>query len=375
MPLNLNKVEKLLYENKFIITCFYLYGDLCRYLKLFSVETGETMLLFVSSEYEFIANQADLQARDVEVHMITVIDFDDSEKSVVEKYSKYPDDKEMEEKYQQNNLNIQSNPNMLSNSENLENEMENNYNKKIFLNNFEKDQISILKDCYRQLKRVGLSVQDLRYNIGIIQEKYLCTIEAEDTIMCYFAKTQNTSNNRIFHIIADLEYFYEKSSVISIDLESIRNGVYKVLDKNQETNTDNLEILSRSLISIKPQIVNLTTKKESYTSTMQKYKKLLSQVLIDEQKLEAELTSLNEKKGGNNSNYFTDIDYVHQKGKIEQKLKSLKEVRQKILKNLEEIQMLSDNLYLMIDRVEFDSTIMMDSVIKNLNELHSMNLH
>ena len=123
MPLNLNKVEKLLYENKFIITCFYLYGDLCRYLKLFSVETGETMLLFVSSEYEFIANEAELQARNVEVHMITVIDFDDSEKSVVEKYSKYPDDKEMEEKYQQNNLNIQSNPNMVGNSENLENEM------------------------------------------------------------------------------------------------------------------------------------------------------------------------------------------------------------------------------------------------------------
>lgn len=375
MPLNLNKVEKLLYENKFIITCFYLYGDLCRYLKLFSVETGETMLLFVSSEYEFIANEAELQARNVEVHMITVIDFDDSEKSVVEKYSKYPDDKEMEEKYQQNNLNIQSNPNMLGNSENLENEMENNYNKKIFLNNFEKDQISILKDCYRQLKRVGLSVQDLRYNIGIIQEKYLCTIEAEDTIMCYYAKTQTTNNNRIFQIIADLEYFYEKSSVISIDLESIRSGVYKVLDKNQDTNTDNLEILSQSLISIKPQISNLSIKKESYTSTMQKYKKLLSQVLIDEQKLEAELSSLNEKKGGNNSNYFTDIDYVHQKGKIEGKLKSLKEVRQKILKNLEEIQMLSDNLYLMIDRVEFDSTIMMDSVIKNLNELHSMNLH
>ena len=93
--------------------------------------------------------------------------------------------------------------------------------------------------------------------------------------MCYYAKTQTTNNNRIFQIIADLEYFYEKSSVISIDLESIRKGVYKVLDKNQETNTDNLEILTRSLISIKPQIVNLTTKKESYTSTMQKYKKLL----------------------------------------------------------------------------------------------------
>ena len=58
MPLNLTKVEKLLYDNKFIITCVYLYGDLCRFLRLFSVESGESMLLLISSEYEFIAKRA-----------------------------------------------------------------------------------------------------------------------------------------------------------------------------------------------------------------------------------------------------------------------------------------------------------------------------
>ena len=50
MPLNFKKVEKLLYENKFIITGFYIYEGKCRYLKIFSIEFGETIILYIDAD-------------------------------------------------------------------------------------------------------------------------------------------------------------------------------------------------------------------------------------------------------------------------------------------------------------------------------------
>ena len=369
MPLNLGKVEKLLADNKFIITAFYCYGDLCRYLKLFSTETSETLFLLVSSEFDFVLKQPPehLQAP---VHHLKLIDFE-SGQNVVEKYSEYPDDKQVGEKYE-HEINL-AKADEKKDSEDLEDQMENNYKKKIFLNDFEKDQVVILKDCYRQLKRLALSLQDLRYSIAIQHEKYLLTVENEDEIMCYFASSQTTDNKRVFNVVSDLPYFYEKSSVICYDIESIRQGLYKVLDKNHHLNAENLDKMVHMLIDIQPLLLKTSQKKTEYNMYLQKYKKLLANILEHESKLLEEISSLNEQRSKNSANnFFGDATFVHQKGKLEDKVKECKKMRQTILRNVDEVQTMSDNLYLMIDKTEFDSTIMIDSIIKNLTELDKL---
>lgn len=367
MPLNLAKVEKLLYDNKFIINGFYIYNGLCRYLKLYSLETGIVLILFISSEYDFEIPSRDLEGR-ADVHQINEISFDSSE-DVVEKYSKYPDDKEVEEKYEHNTV-IDESKTKLSN-ENLEQELENNYNKKIYLNDFAADQITILKDCYRQLKRVALSVKDLRYNICIIQEKYFCCIEHEDDIVCYLAETQHTDNQRTFEVVAELEYFYEKSSVISIDIESIRKGLYSVLDKNQKVNTENLEKLSQMLFSVKPMVYQLAKHKTEYNSILAKYKNLLKNMYEFEAKTAEDLQDLHLKR---QNNYFNDAQFIHQKAALENKLQSCRSVRKNIFKNMSEVQGLMDNLYLTLDRTEFDSSVMIGRIFKNFNDLYKLKL-
>ena len=106
---------------------------------------------------------------------------------------------------------------------------------------------------------------------------------------------------------------------------------------------------------------------------LQKYKKLLANILEHESKLLEEISSLNEQRSKNSANnFFGDATFVHQKGKLEDKVKECKKMRQTILRNVDEVQTMSDNLYLMIDKTEFDSTIMIDSIIKNLTELDKL---
>ena len=365
MPLNLGKVEKLLYENKFVVVGFYLYESLCRYMKLFSIETGETLMLFIASEFDFRLSEKDIGA-DRSVYHIKPIDFD-SGADVTERYAQYPDTKTLEEKYEQD-LKIQEV--QQNTEENLEAQMESNYNKKIYLNDFSKDHVNILKDCFRQLKRIALSVQDLRYNICIMHETYLCCIEHEDSITCYVVSNQTTSDKRIFQVVADLEYFYEKSATINIDIESIRLGLYKVLDKNQDVNTSKIEHMMSLLLTTRPIIASVTKTKASYIKCLEKYKKLLK----NSTEYELELAKkLEDQEANRDRNYFNDASYVHQKSGLESKFNSCKALRSTIHKNMEEIQTLCDNLYLMVDRTEFDSSIMVDRVIKNFSDLQMKN--
>lgn len=363
MPLNLGKVEKLLAENKFIITAFYCFGDLCRYLKLFSVETGEVLFLLVSSEFDFVLKQVPDHMQ-VPVHHLKLIEFNSGE-NVVEKYSEYPDDKQVEEKYE-NDIHL-GNADEKKDSEDLENKLESNYKKKIFLNDFDKDQVVILKDCFRQLKRLALSLQELRYNIAIQHEKYFLAVENDDDIMCYFVSTQTTNDKRVFSVVADLPYFYEKISVICFDIESIRQGLYKVLDKNHHLNFENLNKMVQMLVYIQPSLQKTSEKKAEYSRYLQKYKKLLLNISENELKI---LEELNQHKSKPNTNtFFNDVSFVHQKGKLEEKLNEYKKMRRIILQNIEEVQTISDNLYLTIDKTEFDGSIMIDAIMKNLDEI------
>ena len=94
---------------------------------------------------------------------ISIVDFNTGD-TLQERYSDYPDTKQLEEKYKQT-INIDDN------NENLEYTLENKYNHKTLLNDMTKTNIKLIKNCFRQLKRISLSVQDLRYRLSIFNNK------------------------------------------------------------------------------------------------------------------------------------------------------------------------------------------------------------
>ena len=202
----------------------------------------------------------------------------------------------------------------------------------------------------------------------IVQEKYFCCIEHEDDVVCYLADDQTTKNNRLIYVSADLAYFYEKSTVVSIDIESIKVGIYKVLDKNQELNTVNVEKFMTLLTHVRPIINQISKKKTELSQYLSKYKRLLKNVYDFEVKTVESIGTLSGSNEETN-NYYSDASVAHQKAALQKKLTASRSVRQNIIKNMLEVQILSDNIYLCVDNVEFDTSIMLDRIIKNFNDL------
>jgi hypothetical protein len=143
------------------------------------------------------------------------------------------------------------------------------------------------------------------------------------------------------------------------------------LDKNQVVNTENLEKLTAMLVNVKPTMGVVAKKKDEYSKVILKYKHLLKNVTDYEEKISDQLHDLISKR---QNTFHNDAAFLHQKSGLENKLLSCKTVRKNIFKNMSEVQCQCDNLYLTVDKTEFDSSIMIDRIFKNFNDIHKLKL-
>ena len=347
--LNIKKIERFLFDNKFIIQAFFITQGKCRYIKIFSIVTADSLLLYISPDYNFI-----LEGESADnIFEITPIEFNTGD-DIINKYMEYPSIKDMAKKYESVNGIDKSIKGV-----DMEVAMENNYNKKIFLNKLSKENEILVKDCFRQIRRMALCFQDLSYKMCIFDEEYCCILDSGDEISSYYVKGHRTEDQKLFFIVVSLELFYEKRSDVSSDVSIIKSNIYSILDKNQESNLKILENLTKKLEDVPNTIKKIEDKKREYMECIKKYKMLLE--AIDEFEKEA-----TEKESHSPTN---EISYVHHKASMKEKLQSASQTRQKILKNLTKITMACDNLYLKTDKNEFDSSIMMDGVLQCMKEL------
>ena len=101
MPLNIGKVEKLFSDAGYMIEAGFVIQGKCRYLLVCSQIQGERLLIFVSSEYNFVLSSSQL----FPVYDMNLISFEEGS-DVVEKYADYPDEKDIEEKYESSDMNF-----------------------------------------------------------------------------------------------------------------------------------------------------------------------------------------------------------------------------------------------------------------------------
>ena len=352
MPLNLLKVQKLMYSAGFIIDTFFVLGRRCRYMKALSLVTGDNIVIYISSGYDFFIDESAGN-----VFNIKIIDFETGD-NLPEKYGDYPDKKELGERYGQN---LKLTEEM--DEDDLEADMENNYKKRIDLKSMERESILIIKDCVRQLKRLSLSMQGIRYKLCIIKDKYLCLVN-DDIIDFYFVKNHSTGDKRLFYIVCDLEYFYEKMPNINDDMQTIKTSIYKLLDKNGATNAETMVKISKKILNTNSLDKEINRIKAEYNQQIQRYTTRLEEYSKQEQKLQTELSGLDGTGG-----FFNDTAYINKKASIDGQLNDIDSERQKILKIVIQLRQKCDNIYLNYDKIEFDNCILVNGVAKNFTDL------
>ena len=354
MPLNLLKVQKLLYSAGFIIDTYFIINKQCQYVKCSSILTGDSLVIHIASGYDFVV---DTEASNA--YIIRLIEFDVGD-NIAEKYGDYPDKKELSDKYSQS-LKLSGE----INQDELEAEMENNYKKNIDLKSMERDQIMIIKDCFRQLKRLGLSMQGIRYSVCIFQDKYF-SIVAEDLVNCYYIKNFSTDSRRLFFVVCDLEYFYEKMGNINIDIETIKTSIYRLLDKNAEMNIETISKIMKKLVSIDiSDNKEISKKKTEYAIQIQKCKLQLDEFAKSEKQIMLDIKTEKATEGG----FFNDTTFINRKAGLQAKLDSINNERQKVIRFIVELRQKCDNIYLNTDKIEFDNCILANGISKNFMDL------
>jgi regulator of replication initiation timing len=222
----------------------------------------------------------------------------------------------------------------------------------------------IIKDCFRQLKRLALSMQGIRYSVCIFQDKYFSIVE-EDLADCYYIKNFSTDSRRLFFVVCDLEYFYEKMGNINGDIETIKTSIYRLLDKNAEANIETISKIMKRLVAVDMSDKEIVKKKTDYMSQIQKYKVQLDEFSKSERQIMSEMKSDRTTEGG----FFNDTAFINKKAGLQSKLDSINNERQKVIRIIVELRQKCDNIYLNTDKIEFDNCILANGIAKNFMDL------
>jgi hypothetical protein len=350
MPLGLAKLEKLINKNNYIIETIYTYETLCRYIKIISASSGDEIVLYIDSQFRLRVSKEE----DDRVAIMKLVEFSEGD-DTIEKYKEYPGNDQLEPKYRK----------QLELSEDRDVEMsdklEEKYKYKIFLKDMDKSKVYTVKTFFRQLQRFSLLVQDLRYKMCMFYKNFVFVTESNDIINCYTVDNHHV-NYRI-NVVVDLEYFYKKISVVQTDCETIKNSLYALINKNHVECFKNIKMLMVSLQASLSTADFVRTNQEEIDMNLSKSTSLLKT-------LQTKLDSFIKQYAGLDKSR-EDV-YVHEKKRIEDKIRESETVKQKLLNYIISLYEMKDKLIIVLDQTEFDISIFLDGIKKRLEDFNSL---
>ena len=350
-----SKLETLLSTYGLIPKTLFTIDGYIVYIEIFSLSNSSTFLLYIPSKFNIKAEKGD-------IYKLKYIDMETSE-NIIEKYAEDPDNNDIKNDYDEVNIEEQK-------TEDLENSLNENYNREIMLKDINKDDKDILKDIFRQLNRFKFCVQNIKYKMTILYKNYLCSIKRDDTIECYYIKNFPTKKGRSFYISTDLKSMYESINNVVNDVKTVKESIYKILNQNQLKHS---KILI-NMLENKEKLLSyseLIYKKKEY---FEKYISELECILI---KLKENQTVLLEEKKTirQKENYdgikgvHVDIQNSHLIFNIDAKLTKIDELMQELNDDILKTRLERENLTLQIDKILFDNSIMLNEIIKNFNSI------
>ena len=364
MSLSINKLEKILKSNKLIPQKFYKLYGVCAFIQVFSVTNADQFMIYIPSKYEFNIDNKN------NVYKIKPISLDENDKDkdeIADEYAKSPDRLELEKKYEEIELEEDIEPKK-HDKEEISDRLVNNYKRPINLKEVEMGYKVDIKCIFRQLKRFKFCVQNLKYKLIIKYKCYLCVLHLDDSLECFLIKNCKEIDDRELLVMMDLEVFFEKMNTINDDINQIRDGLQKILNKNQI-------IHSRSLLNILEKnkdfleyYHNIEIQKNKYLCKISKFEELIEKLNSIDDNVNKKLAILDKQKKSDPT-LQGDIQYSHQKSKIDKEMMDLDNTREEIIETISLLRNKLSNITLTIDKIIFDNIVMIDKIFDNLNIL------
>lgn len=364
MPLSVFKLEKLLSLKGFIPTKYYSMDNMIIYIEIVSISDADTFLMYIPSKYNISIEKGS------NVFKLKYIDIESSD-NPADEFAGEPDDIDLEKKYEEVNIDISP---QRKGEDTIESHLEDNYKRDITLKDVSTDDAREIKDIYRQLKRLRLCVQSVKYKIAIIYKKYMCTIKRDDSLECYSIKHYPSRNKRKLYITVDLELFYEKMDCLGTNMKTIKRELYHILDKNQLSHTRTL----KKLLEEKSEIMKFSdiayNKKQDYDKYIKELDILLETLNFSEKEKLREINTLEEHQNESCvKGLHEDIKKSKLISKLNDDINQITKIRQDVVKNIFDLNENKENTMLIVDKIMFDNTVMLEKVLRNFMELSKFN--
>jgi hypothetical protein len=364
MPLSINKLEKLLTGKGLLPKKYFAIHGLLVYLEVLSIANADSFMLYIPSKYEIkIAGGNDVyKAKYIEISEDGHIPGD---------YAGEPDNFDLEKAYDE--VDIDLSPDTHGHHD-MAGHLEENYNHPVSLKDISKSDTLQLREIFRQLRRLKFCVQSLKYKLCIMFKDYLCCIRRDDTFEGYVIHHLEGPSERKLLVSLDLETLYEKIDSVSVDIKTVREGIYRVLDKNQSKHIRNLQKMLEQKNDLTTFSDVVLRKKTQYATYLSYLEQLLSDLGCAEKKNIENLMEVEERYSDSSSlkGLHMDIERSHQVAKYETELSRINVVKQELIRNILMVKIKHEDLALKVDKICFDNTVMIDAIVKNFVTLSEL---
>ena len=355
MPLSISKLEEFLGGKGFAVSKIFTLEGYCFYIEIMSLLTSDIFLLYIPSKYDIRPDNRDA------VYKLKYLDMSRAA-SITDEYAGPPDDMAIAEAYD-------AHPDVHSDGDAVENRLEKNYRHAISLKDVSSEDIVDVKAIYRQLKRLKYCVQNLDYKLAILHRNYLCVIRRTNEVECLSAKGHRRGDYKRLLVVVDLETFYSKGEKVSDDVKTVRESIYKVLEKNQSAHERMIDRLSESKKDITSIPAAVSMKVRKYESLTMELEDMLRVMSVAEKDVQARVDSLDK---GVVPGLQGDISKVHRRSQLEREMERVVSLKGDIIRSLVSLREKSDDSVLAIDKIMFDNNVMFDAMIRNFARLKEL---
>jgi len=355
MSLSIEKLTDICESNGLIPMNFFRYKKKLLYLQTISLKKGFSFMINIPKKYDF-----DLENSRIDnLYKIKKLRINNE---TINNPFKSPDNSELDKLYSE--IELQKNFDPDTDTTDLESKLLESYKKKIYLSSLDKEEFQQIKDIFRQIQRLKFCVQGIDYKISIIYKNYLCSIDDNDEIECFFIKNFNKGVNRKLFVSLNLNLLFDNIQNLEEHVQQVYDGVNQVLNKSQESHFDKFLVILDTCKDIRTKLNNIKNYRDHISSLINKYETLVSRANHISSTITDKIVML--KKPDNMSN---DAHYVNEKNKLENKLENINGVKGKAIEKLASLRDKDSNLLLKSDKILFDNIIMLNNINNNLKEL------
>jgi len=360
MPLSFNKLEKLLSGRGLLPKKYFTIHDLIIYVEVLSLSNAGCFMLYIPSKYEIEIAGGD------DVYKVKYVDVTE-DGHIPDDYAGEPDAVDLKKNYDGDGIDLGSNENQAD----MQGYLEEKYKYPLSLKSGGKKDVIKLREVFRQLRRLKFCTQTLKYKLAIVFDRHLCCIRRDDTYECFAIQGESLGEEKRLMVTIDLETLYEKINTVSVDIKTIRDGVCRVLDKNQNKHIRNIQKMLEQKNKLLVFAGIVKEKKDKYSKALERLEKLLDDLVIVEKKNMDKFVEAEEKfsRQTNLRGMNADIERSNQIYKFETEIARINSIKQELIRNILSARSKRENLSLSVDNIVFDNIVMIDAVIKNFTKL------